>query len=356
MKKRNKFLGICGILAGAGIILYAVGFGMGGVVTGISLGSNGLQVYTLNGISGDKKQQFKEGKEKLESFQSMDIALDYAEFKVVVSDHYGIEYKVDKEYNFTYEVKNGCLEVVQGNQRDRSMFKFINFGFNSWNTVYEKQAVIIYVPQNTELKALSVVNDSGNVTIGGFNTENLTVKADYGNVDIKDMESTDMDLTLESGNLTLQDIKTETLGIKNDYGNCDMEDVSVKTVAKMELDSGNLTMNHTEVQKLDAIAEYGNIEGKELKADEMTLELDSGNCKLDQLTTNKVDIKSDYGSVELKVTDSTALYGMELFTDYGDIILDNGKIGETYNRSEGQKAGKYIKVNCDSGNIEIVGK
>lgn len=392
MKNKNKFLGICGILAGAGIVLSAIGFGMGGVVTGITLGSNGLQVHTLNGTDGDKKQ-LEEGKEKLETFKSMDVTLDYAEFKVVVSDHYGIEYKVDKEYGIRFEVKDGCLEVVQGNKKDKSQFNFINFGFNSWNTAFDKQSVIIYVPENTDLKELSVISDSGNVTAGGFNAENLTVKADYGNVDIREMESIDMDLTLDSGNLEMQDIKTETIGIVNDYGNCNFENVSVKTAAKMELDSGNLTMENTDIKKLDAIAEYGNIEGKELKADEMilTLEsgnlkmddtkikllnvsaeygditgkemqidemalaLDSGNCKLNELTTNKVDIKSEYGSVELKVTDSTALYGMELFTDYGDIMLDNGKIGATYNRSEGQEAGKYIKVNCDSGNIEIVG-
>lgn len=390
--KKNKFLAVCGILAGAGVLFYAIGFGLGGGVTGIGLGSDGLQVHTLKGMENER--HYNEGKETLEDFHSMNINIDYAEFKIEISDHYGIKYRVNSDYDFTFEVKDGCLEVLEGMPERGRQFAFINLGFYRWNPVYEKEYVTVYVPKDADLEAMSVSNDSGNITLVGLNAREITVEADEGHVDIREIEASNVNITLDSGNLTLKNINTEILKVTDEYGNCDLTDVSVKTLAKIKLDSGNFSMRNTQIKELDvameygnmeakelkaekitavldsgnirmeqaevhtlkAEAEYGNITGKELKLEEMNLILESGNCVLSGLTIKKADIAAEYGNVELEITDSTAAYGMELHTDDGEITIDHGKSGESYTRNEGKEAGRYMKINCDSGNIQITGK
>lgn len=350
MKNKKKFFIICGILAAVGFLIAVIGISLGGLVTSIRVGGDGLSVQTLEDRKKEGKNSYIEDKKTLEEFQSMDIDLEYVDLEVKISDHYGIEYGMDSVYKLSYEVENGRLKVVQKTKHSFSLFSF-GIGFNNYSGLQEKNYVIIYVPEDVSLKEALIKNDSGDITYVGINAHLLNIKDEYGDVEIKEVESSDVTVKADSGNILLDQIKSEGFTIENEYGEVSANQIESDEI-KLTLDSGDCEIHQIKAEKLIIKNEYGGVFADQVETNGIKLTLDSGNCKMNRVSVENIEVDAEYGDVEIALNEDIYTYGYDLNTEYGDITLDGDDKGEQYTVIYNDK-NRNIKINCDSGNVKI---
>lgn len=347
-KSKNRFFIVCGILAAVGILLGVMGAAMGGFVTAISIGSDGLTVHTLKDREKDNKISYINEEKKVEAFQSMDINLEYVDIEIKTSDHYGIEYKMNSNYKFSYKVENNCLKVTQKTKNNFSLFS-IGVGF--YQATQEDEYVIIYVPENVSLKNIVIKNDSADITYVGINANYLNIENEYGDIEIKKIESDTIVGKANSGKIHLSEIKADSLTVDNEYGEFYSSEIEAGKI-NLKLDSGNCKMDQILSKTVKIDAEYGNIIGNEIKTDEIIIALDCGDCEINGITLNKANIDAEYGEVKIVFNEDINKYGYDLRTEYGDITFGGEKKGENYHVVYNDK-NKNIKINCESGDIKI---
>lgn len=356
MSKRRKFLIICGVIIFVGFVLSGIGISMGGSVTSVALGSQGLEVITPQEARNGKLSYKKENLD-VEAFTEVKIDASYANISIERSNHYGIEYKISNKSTISYDIKNHALEVKEGSPSNGvgNGFNFYLFGGIHWlfGEETEDQYITIYVPEGVKLGDVTIVCDSGNTIMEGFSTKTLEIKNEYGDLVLHDISSKSIQLLMDSGNAKLEAITAESLTAQLEYGNCDMRTTTVNKKIQLTMDSGNASLENVTADECFVESAYGDVIGSHLMTKEMELKLDSGNIELDGVTLDTLDIESEYGNVEIELTNPVSVYRFDLFTDYGEVEVNRQNMGTRYNTMENQTVEKWIKGYCDSGNITI---
>ena len=125
------------------------------------------------------------------------------------------------------------------------------------------------------------------------------------------------------------------------------------------MDSGNLSVDTLKADRTEIQNEYGEVTLSDVSGGKLNVKLDSGNCQIGRADLSDVTITNEFGDVQLGVAGNISSYGFDLYTEYGDIFIDNKSQG-TFTDDDGdiryKAAGdgkKKISVSCDSGNIGI---
>ncbi len=392
MSRGRWFVAGCCITIGIGIVFSMAGFIMGGKVTGVNVGPEGVAVYSADGAENGKEFTYQTGEEQLEEFDGIKIVANYADVRIQPAKHYGIAYNLDEGYRFSYEIKDGTLVVTQkkptGINSDFSLFHFDMM--SGMDEYYEQEFITVYVPEDSEFYEVDIKNASGDVFCGGFYADKLNVEADYGAVELEKAGSKTASIVMDSGNLEitsftdgdilvennygdviLKDVKAGELNFKVDsgkleasettadlltvedhYGNIALQQVKVNGIS-LTANSGNISLEDVETENLTVYNDYGSVDGKNVKTDSFTGALESGNCKMEGFDMKQTDIKSDYGDVELELTAKVTDYSYALETEYGKITLGDKDMGVKYRSLEDEK--ENIAVYCESGDIQIEG-
>lgn len=260
------------------------------------------------------------GSKELDPFNSIELTVDYADVELVASDRFAIEYCIAGEYGSPVcEVRNNRLIF-----REPESFKMFHLGFSTGNlglSVSEPRYYVrVEIPKNTNFSDVSLELDSGELEISVLKADRLDIKSEYGNVRLDKYIGTDLNIRMDSGNLSVDTLKADRTEIQNEYGEVTLSDVS---------------------------------------GGKLNVKLDSGNCQIGRSDLSDVTITNEFGDVQLGVTGNISSYGFDLYTEYGDIFIDNKSQG-TFTDDDGdiryKAAGdgkKKISVSCDSGNIGI---
>lgn len=176
------------------------------------------------------------------------------------------------------------------------------------------------IPKNTKLSDVSLELDSGELEISALKADRLDIKSEYGNIRLDKYTGTDLNIRMDSGNLFIDTLKADRTEIQNEYGDVTLSDVS---------------------------------------GGKLAVKLDSCNCQIGRSDLSDVTITNEFGDVQLGVAGNISSYGFDLYTEYGDIFIDNKSQG-TFTDDGGdiryKAAGdgkKKVTVSCDSGNIGI---
>lgn len=354
MNKTKKILLIGGILTGAGLLLTIIGAMLGGALTGIGIDADGLHVYTLNSIyNKDAESFYREDTVSLDAFTSIAVDMNFGEVRIEESDHFGIDYKIEQRYDFSYKIENGCLKVIQDTRKNFPSIML--FGGSGFLTTFEAQNYItIYVPTGTILQDVSASLDSVNTSIVGIHAGALDLDLDFGNLDITDSAFTDVTLDTDSVNMKLFDFDCSSLTVSNDFGSLEADGLTVQTTADIAMESSNLTFNNASLGSLTFESSFGNVILDKVTIPDMKLVMDSGKIAAHGLTSDKIDITSDFGNVELSLTGTLPEYYYDVTTDFGSITIDGKRLGSSYNTLFDEQRSKTIKVRCDSGEVTII--
>lgn len=255
----------------------------------------------------------------LAPFERMDINVDYADVELVASDKFAIDYCLSGEYGVPVcEVKNGKLVLDQADS-----FKFINFGFFTNN-----MGVAINTPKY------------------------------YVRIEIpKDQKLSDASFTIECGDLDISELQADTLKIENDYGDVNLNKYEGKKL-DICMESGALFIDSMTAAQTEIKSQYGDIAISEAKGDSLNINVETGNCQIDCMEFLDTRIKNDYGDISLGLFDDSNAYELDLYAEYGDILIENSRQG--YENEDGElsyhMAGdgeKNVTASCESGNIDI---
>lgn len=374
MSRGKKLIAICCAMIGVGIVLCIVGASLGGLVTGIDVGMGGIKVYAPKTGQTLEKITYRTGDETLESFDSIKVDADYAEITIQPADRYGIAYKLNDKYEFSYEVKDGVLSVSQKCPKNTSI-SYYNFSIGnleitnrseySSTTVYEKEYITVYVPEGSKFQNVDIKALSGNVTGSHFDTDTLQLSAEYGDVELEEVGSQNAKLIVDSGDINITAFADGNITIEDEYGDVTLSDI---TAAQMNLKvvSGNFEAKGVIAEDLTVEDEYGHITLENVKSNGMNLSVDSGNISIVDAQTGECVVYSEYGDVEgrqlsaasVRVSAMSGTIKVEdveteaaiMFTEYGNIEGDKLKADTL---SAEVDSGSCSISNLDIKNVEL---
>lgn len=391
MFNTKKFVIVCACMAGAGLLLSAAGFAMGGRVWGVGLNQDGIYVNMPNRISGDSGS-YVEKTLDLEQFDSMDVSIAFGDLIIEPADHYGISYCVNETCDFSAEVVDGSLKVTKKYNHQVGIWDFgmTFFGYTDHTNLRQKDEYVkIYIPPEQRFDSVVLYNESGKVTVSNFYAKNFQLDAAFGDAKLAGVSSQDANIIMESGNLELVDYADGKLTITNQFGKTKLDNIKASDVSlsaesgdvkvsqmqanrlvlnqqfgdvvlaeaqiaeetEVQSESGDIKLTDIKAKTLDLTCKFGAITGKGVEAESGTVEVEGGDCQMDAANIKDLDISSQFGKVKLGIPGPLTDYTYELKTEYGTIKMNDKNMGETYQSIE--DAQKKLKVICESGDIVI---
>lgn len=313
--KTGKLVVICLIVAVAGFVLCGIGYLCGGRVYKISLNKNGIIVNSNQSVNGEGLSEYIDEDKELEPFTNLDIDIAFADFKVVESDHYGIEYHLDREALIYEEISQDTLKITQksapGADNEKS---FLSIGIPFFGGMDNGQEyVIIHMPKGTELGTVSIKNASGDVALVDLQAENVVLENTFGSMKTEKINAKTVDINLEAGDFAFESIVSEELNIEN---------------------------------------RFGNIEGQEATAENIVIGIESGDCAIKDMSSTVSEFNSKFGSLSLGLHETVATYSVEAKTVFGSVTVNDDEKGTGY-QNDVTETEHSIKMDSESGDIEL---
>lgn len=298
------------------MVLLGAGLAMGGR-PGFYINHTGIHAAREN----DSPKPRVQDKMKLDQFTSIDMDINYGDFKILPSDGYYIEYRLNGgSAEPVLEVKDQKLRFQEGASGGHMEFNFISIG--GFSSKHDSYYVTLYVPSDQYFTSVKLKSEAGSMDIGRIRAESMDIRDDYGDVRVGDFKGKGLKVDMESGSFRAEHLEADDVSISNDYGNCNVGTAKVKNL-KAKLDSGDFTMDKGLVSGIDVANEYGMVQ----------LGL------AEPLTDYKLDLETEYGSIKVP--------------GFPDISI--GK-DDTRSFKSADKGTNQVKVRCDSGDIVIEAK
>lgn len=382
MNKGKKFVLISLLLIGVGIVLCGIGISLGGIVTGIHVGDRGITVQTPD-TETISSRTYQAGEEDLASFHSIVLEANYSDVSIIPGEDYGIAYKVDEKDDFTYEIVDGTLKVVQKCPATRVVsygtFSIgnINISNESMTTDYsliEEEFITITVPESSSFTKVNLVTESGNVICKQFGTDELSVKAEYGQITVEDVKSKKAELLANSGDLSLSSFADGELIIKDEYGNVFLQDIESADMV-LQVNSGNIQLENVIADSISLEDEYGNLSINQIQTGAFKVTAESGNVVLKDAKTEDCSVFSEYGAIDI---DTLSAGTTQIKANSGNITLSevnatNMLVTSEYGHFDGNEVKTQsfegelssgncnisgfsvddVKINCEYGNVTL---
>lgn len=326
MSKNKKFLMGCSALILIGATIMFIGFLFGGRVYRMYLNNSGFHVATPEdpyGDGSDPTPKYEENDITLDAFQNIETQNSYSDFRIVLSDHYGLSYCLNsRSYNLKYSVENNTLEIMQepSSYNMSTSFNWFNFNvgdFHSYSDTKD-EFITVYLPKEALLKNVFLFSESGDIDVSGLNCDSLSVK--------------------------------------NTYGDINLTDVYIENDMYMKLETCSVNMDNTNASLLDIQNEYGDIRADVLAADSLKLNLATVTSRFTNLTVDSIDAQTEYGDIDFTLLTPVEEYNYQLSAEYGEIYINGTNMGTKYNSITQNPTGKNINISSDTGDITISNK
>ena len=234
------------LCVGAGIVILILGLMLGGR-PGFYIDGSGIHSAAENG----GKRNYVKNEKELQEFTDIDIDLDYADFQIIPSDTFKIEYCLDGTKDPVCTVKDGRLTV-----READYKRIFNFTF----------------------------------LLPALKSDTLDLESDYGDITVKDFEGRRLFAELEDGSFSSKGIKVDELKLSNEYGDIALQDAKCAYL-EAGLTDGDFTADSLSSDRLEIDSEYGDV----------FLGLSSTVKEYD------LDLSTEYGSIQVPQYD--VIYG-----------------------------------------------
>jgi DUF4097 and DUF4098 domain-containing protein YvlB len=330
MKKSKQLLAGCCLIA----ILFT------GCRNGIQFNSNG-KVYTEEDMT-----HFTSEKVAIDDLTAIDIESTYADFEIIASDGYYMEYSyyyINNEPTLTIE--DGKLSF---SDRD------INTGSYSINMNHDNY-LKLYIPTTTNFDSIKIAKSSGDCYVGAFIADNASITNRYGETMINNCKAETLELDVSSGKIQIEKSSINNLEIANTYGEVLLSELNVDTTPakqlKVSMSSGTLELDDINIEEVNLHNSYGGIDLADSTIAKLTGFFDSGDVTVDNSSIGEVEIENSYGSVDLELVGKYGDYKYKIDNEYGTTTIGD----EVYENSIliDRGAEKLIKLTVTGGDVEI---
>lgn len=351
-KTKIVLLAACGVI-GVGLFCLGIGKVMGGRA-GFYVDGSGIHTITKVNGSGEP---YVLAKTKLDAFDSVKISAEDADVTIIPSDGYYLEYQtIGADTKPEYKIAGNELTF---SEKPSHQFFFTYFDFSTQGTSGGEYYIKLYVPADTVLKTVELLNEDGNITLSDTQADRVTLKNTSGNISIGKIAASQCEINMENGALAIEALHSDNIKIENEYG-----DITGQTLqgskSEINMEDGDLKLNTVEAEMFKLDNDYGDAVITTLNADMADVKMGDGDFTTgtDDISTLLVD--NEYGNVTLKLSESLEHYAVDLYTEYGTILLpdnstiDNDSDEASYVSKNGK--GKKIKVECEDGRIVLKNK
>lgn len=159
---------------------------------------------------------------------------------------------------------------------DYSKTKKVNFWFN-----FDITDIIIYIPKDY--------------------SKQINIKANYGDIELSDLENASIDISQDCGDVKLGKVKN--ILVKNSYGDVNIEEILNKCT--IESNCGDIKIEKMQIQENSSI------------------ESDLGDVKIKQTNDIYIDAKTDLGDVKVNTNNRHSEIILKIEGDCGDIKVGN---------------------------------
>lgn len=222
----KKILLIAGIMAIAGSALAFAAFAMGADTS----------VYWDSGFKVADAQRY-DFNEVLSDFDNIDLNMDIGDVIIKTSDTFRIEgYYYGPQHEIRYSVENGILSVTSESEEDG--FWISNFSLSS----IKSGNVVIYVPENTELKSVGMKLDAGSVTVENIAAVSFAASLELGDLKMTDSVLNNADVSCSAGRVSGKNLSMNSGEIENNLGDVSLSGVFTGTI-DISCDMGSLALD-----------------------------------------------------------------------------------------------------------------
>ncbi len=154
----------------------------------------------------------------LDEFDSIDIQVDYADVKLLLSDEFSVEYRlIGNPGKPVCEVRNGRF-IFQETRRSLPFnigFFTGSFGIESDDPHY---FVTVKIPKNTKLSEAVFDIESGDLDISSLQADTLKINDEYGKIEISEATGERLAVKLESCDCMIERMDFSEAKITDSYG------------------------------------------------------------------------------------------------------------------------------------------
>ena len=154
----------------------------------------------------------------LDEFDSIDIQVDYADVKLLLSDEFSVEYRlIGNPGKPVCEVRNGRF-IFQETRRSLPFnigFFTGSFGIESDDPHY---FVTVKIPKNTKLSEAVFDIESGDLDISSLQADTLEINDEYGKIEISEATGERLAVKLESCDCMIERMDFSEAKITDSYG------------------------------------------------------------------------------------------------------------------------------------------
>lgn len=301
----------------------------------------GKNVYTEDDMS-----HFYSEKVAMEELKELDIESVYADFEIIASDGYYIE------YSYYYINNEPFLSIEDG----KLSFSDLDMNTGNFSINMKKENYLrIYIPTKTDFESIKVTKSSGDCYIGGFMSKKASIKNNYGDTIISNCEAEKLDIEISSGKLEIGKCNVDQLEIENSYGQVLINDLNVDKEPTNQLSvlmsSGQLEFERINCEMATVENSYGQVEFSHSTIAKLQGKFSSGSVSAKECKMDQIKIENSYGNVDLGLIGYKDDYIFEIENSYGSSRIGN----DTYQGSIMIDRGgeRKININVASGNIKI---
>ena len=132
-------------------------------------------------------------------------------------------------------------------------------------------------------------------------SKEINIDADYGNIEIIDLENATINIKQDCGNVKLGKVKN--ISIENNYG--DVEMVEILNKFTIESDCGNIKIDKVQI------------------AEDSYIKSDYGDVRIKETNDIYIDAKTDLGDVKINTNNRHSEITLKIEGDCGDIKVEN---------------------------------
>ncbi len=308
--------------------------------------------FSTNKLKKADAMEFNVEKAVVEPITKIDIRTDTAEVELIPSDNYYVEINyLYWEDEPVYTLENGELKF---DDRDALPDNYsINFNLDN--------SIKIYLPSKTDMSSLVIENSSGDVTVAGFQTDQLDITVSYGDFIMQEASASRAEITLSSGRSKISDSNIGSLDFTNSYGDANFtnintgepistDEASTDTI-NITMSSGDIDVNGLYCNSIDITNSYGDITCEEVTATEFEMDLSSGNLDVTNSDLMDINLNNSYGDIDLLLVGSEDAYNLDLHTSYGSITVGSDKYEEEFIREN--NGVRVVNADLSSGDFTL---
>lgn len=365
--KSKKFLCFFAICLVVGIVCMGAGFALGADIKDLYITKKGLQIGDDNAGDVDYNSDNKDdeddddndlteitgsyvsNEDNLEAFSSISVKITEANFSIILSDHYGIEYSMPKASVPEYEVEDGTLYVeTKGYMNDnwkRKIFRFANF-----ENVDNSKYVCIYIPDKMDGDELEINIAGGNIKLDSVNFKNIKVENNFGDFEFGDIKFDKFDADIRFGKIEGLGAYGNDANINAGFGGMEINTIDAEKL-DMNCSSGSMIIGDLSGNEGEINCSFGELKVKNVSLNRLNTNNSFGQTTLNNVSSERFDSNVAFGEIDITLKD-TKQYNMECNVDFGDVNVSGHSKGGSYVVSENDRS-KLLKAKCSFGEIKI---